>query len=222
MVAGAMRRGDGMRVRVRASAVDGTRRGQGERGQTAGRCARRSGQAAAAWRAWSCARGRQAGHGRGARPWGEVGAGRSSGKREKRKGGPGQPEWSGEEAVRPGDAREQRGRRDRARGVGGRREKEREKKRKRKWEKEKKRKKGGERNKERKRERGGRVGADRGRGRPRVAPGRAGRGETGCWIRVSGLWGIERSGGTGKFPEKLGLGFQGEISSSTTKQNFSA
>ena len=47
-------------------------------------------------------------------------------------------------------------------------------------------------------------------------------GETVCWIRVSGLWGIERSGGTGKFPEKLGLGFQGEISSSTTKQNFSA
>ena len=49
-------------------------------------------------------------------------------------------------------------------------------------------------------------GADRGAGRPRSASGRArarraGRGETGCWIRVSGLWGIRSPGGTGRIPE---------------------
>ena len=104
------------------------------------------------------ARGWQAGHGRGVRPWGEVGAGQSSGKREREKGrgGAGQPGWSGGEAVRPGDAREQRGRRDRARGVGGRREKEREgegKEKKKKNGKKKKRKKEG-REIKRERERG--------------------------------------------------------------------
>ena len=60
-----------------------------------------------------------------------------------------------------------------ARGRGGRKGREggerRGKRRKRKWEKEREKKeKGGERNKERKREGGERVGADRGRGRPRV------------------------------------------------------
>ena len=77
--------------------------------------------------------------------------------RERKGRGPGQPEWSGGEAVRPGGAREQRVRRGRARGVGGKREKGKEREKKRKWEKEKKKEKkekGGERNKERKRGRG--------------------------------------------------------------------
>ena len=51
-------------------------------------------------------------------------------------------------------------------------------------------------------------GADRGACRPRVASGRArtrrtGR-EIGCRIRVSGLWEIGRSGGTGRIPEDRG------------------
>jgi len=87
----------------------------------------------------------------------------------------------------------------------GRREK---KGKRRKWEKEKKKKKEGkEKGKRREGERDPRRdhGADRGACRPRVASGRArtrrtGR-EIGCRIRVSGLWEIGRSGGTGKIPE---------------------
>ena len=87
----------------------------------------------------------------------------------------------------------------------GRREK---KGKRRKWEREKKKKKEGkEKGKRREGERDPRRdhGADRGAGRPRLASGRArvrcaGR-EIGCRIRVSGLWGIGRSGGTGKIPE---------------------
>ena len=83
-----------------------------------------------------------------------------------------------------------------------------EKKRKEKENGKKKKKKEGKEKGKREGERGPRRdhGADRGAGRPRLASGRArarraGRGETGCWIRVSGLWGIGRSGGTGKIPE---------------------
>ena len=76
MVAGAVRRGDGVRGRVGASAVDGTRRGQGERGWTVGRCARRSGQAAVA-----CGAGRAGGAGRVE----QVARGAGPGARQRRK-----------------------------------------------------------------------------------------------------------------------------------------
>ena len=146
MVAGAVRRGDGMRVRVRASAVDGTRRGQLRAGPDSGapRAQERPGGHGVAG---AVVRTRLAG---GARP-GRAAVGRGRGwavereTREREKGGARPTGVERGEAVRPGGAREQRGRSGRARGVGGRRE----------------------------RERGERVGADRGRGRPRVAPGRA-------------------------------------------------
>ena len=98
----------------------------------------------------------------------------------------------------------------------GRREREREREGKGKEKKMGKRKrKRKRRGKRREKERGREMdprrdhGADRGAGRPRLASGRArarraGRGETGCWIRVSGLWGIGRSGGTGRIPEDWG------------------
>ena len=103
-------------------------------------------------------------------------------------------------------AAEKKGRRER----GGRREKRKEKRKKMEKRKEKK-KEGREKGKRREGERDPRRdhGADRGAGRPRLASGRArarraGRGETGCRIRVSGLWGIGRSGGTGRIPENWG------------------
>ena len=86
-----------------------------------------------------------------------------------------------------------------------------EKKRKEKEKGKKKKKKEGKEKGKREGERGPRRdhGADRGAGRPRLASGRArarraGRGETGCWIRVSGLWGIGSPGGTGRIPENWG------------------
>ena len=157
MVAGAMRRGDGMRVRVRASAVDGTRRGQLRAGPDSGvpRAQERPGGGG---RGRAHAAGRRGTAGRAAVGRGRGWAVERETRERKREGGPGQPGWSGGEAVRPGDAREQRGRRDRARGVGGRREKEREgegkEKKKKMGKRKKKKEKGGERNKERKRERG--------------------------------------------------------------------
>ena len=107
----------------------------------------------------------------------------------------------------------------------GRREK---KGKRRKWEKEKKKKKEGKKKgKRREGERDPRRdhGADRGAGRPRLASGRAkarraGRGKN--RTRVSGLWGNRKIWRNREDSGKLGLGFQGGVSSSTTKQNFSA
>jgi len=111
--------------------------------------------------------------------------------------------------ARPGGAGGRRGRVTRAAEKKGRREREREGEGK--GKKEKKMEKEKWREKKRGREMDPRRdhGADRGAGRPRSASGRArarraGRGETGCWIRVSGLWGIGRSGGTGRIPENWG------------------
>ena len=159
MVAGAVRRGDGMRVRVRASAVDGTRCGQVLAGPDSGapRAQERPGGGgrgrahAAGRRGTAGARCREARSGLG---------GRAGNKRERKGRGPGQPEWSGGEAVRPGGAREQRGRRGRARGVG---------EKKRKWEKEKKKRKRKKEGREIKREREGEGRARRRRSRPRSA-----------------------------------------------------
>jgi len=96
-------------------------------------------------------------------------------------------------------AAEKKGRRER----GKEREKEKEKEKKMEKEKWREKKRGREMDPRRD------HGADRGAGRPRLASGRArarraGRGETGCRIRVSGLWGIGRSGGTGRIPENWG------------------
>ena len=127
----------------------------------------------------------------------------------------GVPGWRarpGEQGARggrgPGARQRRRKEREEREGEG----KEKERKEKRKWKKEKKRKKEGERKgKKREGERDPRRdhGADRGAGRPRLASGRArvrraGRGKIGCRIRVSGLWGFGRSGGTGKIPENWG------------------
>ena len=86
-----------------------------------------------------------------------------------------------------------------------------EKKIERKWENKRKRKRRGE--KKGKRREGEICGdpaggdSDAGRARAAVAAAAAARrdarveGKTGFWIRVSGLWGFGRSGGTGKIPE---------------------
>ena len=156
-------------------------------------------------------RGRQVGHGQGAR----------AGRRTGRAGRAARPEL-GPRAACPGG---ERGRVSRGRGEGagqaraaekkgrgereeGRREKRKEK---RKMGKRKEKEKEGKEKGKRERERVPRRdhGADCGAGRPCLASGRArarraGRGKTGCWIRVSGLWGIGRSGGTGKIPESWG------------------
>ena len=159
-------------------------------------------------------RGRQVGHGQGAR----------AGRRTGRAGRAARPEL-GPRAACPGG---ERGRVSRGRGEGAgqargrgegkkeRRGKEREKKRKERRKENGKRKekeKGGGKKRKKKRE-GERDprrdhGADRGAGRPRLASGRArvrcaGRGKIGCRIRVSGLWGFGRSGGTGRIPEDWG------------------
>ena len=154
-------------------------------------CAGTAVRAAAARRVLACARVRT----RGAAGAREGGSNRSGGV---------------EQAVRPGGAREQRGRRDRARGVGGRREREREgegkekKKKKNGKKKERKRKKEG-REIKREREREGR--ARRRRSRPRSATRgvgrvrRAGRGpnrEMGqreIWMSAQFLGGIRKSSG---------------------------
>ena len=98
-----------------------------------------------------------------------------------------------------GEGRKERGEEKKEKEERKRKEKENGKKKKKKEGKEKGKREG---------ERGPRRdhGADRGAGRPRLASGcararRAGRGETGCWIRVSGLWGNGSPGGTGRIPE---------------------
>ena len=60
--------------------------------------------------------------------------------------------------------------------------------------------------------------------RPRAAARRDARveGKTGFWIQVSGLWENRKIWRNREDSGRLGLGFQGGISSSTTKQNFSA
>jgi len=130
--------------------------------------------------------------------------------------GPGRARADGREDRAAGarERAEQRGRRGRARGAGEERERERErkeKKRERKWEKKRKRKRRGE--KKGKRREGEICGdpaggdSDAGRARAAVAAAAAVRrdarveGKTGFWIRVPGLWGFGRSGGTGKIPE---------------------
>ena len=178
MVAGAVRRCDGVRVRVRASAVDETCHGQGRAGPDSGalRAQERPGGCGVAG---AVVRTRSAG---GARP-GRAAVLRGRGwavereTREREKGG-GQANRSGagrgSAAGRRSGAEREEG--SSARGRRKEREKGKEREKKRKWEKEKKKRKRKKEGREIKREREGggeRVGADRGRGRPRVAPGRA-------------------------------------------------
>ena len=86
MVAGAVRRGDGMRVRVRASAVDGTRRGQVRSGPDSGapRAQERPGGGGRGRAHAAGRRGTAGARGRGARSG--LG-GRAGNEREKREGG---------------------------------------------------------------------------------------------------------------------------------------
>ena len=146
----------------------------------------------------------------------QRGAERNRAACEGRRTGPGQARCvagAGSKAACPGGGR---GRVEQGAGGAGSRARQRRKEgeRERGKEREKKKKKM-EKEKWREKKRGREMdprrdhGADRGAGRPRSASGRArarraGRGETGCWIRVSGLWGIGRSGGTGRIPENWG------------------
>jgi len=113
-----------------------------------------------------------------------------------------------------GSGRAEREGESRARGGGAEREGRGEKKKmeKKKMGKRKEKEKGGERKREKGREGeicGDPAGgdSDAGRARAAVAAAAAARrdarveGKTGFWIRVSGLWGFGRSGGTGKIPE---------------------
>jgi len=151
-------------------------------------------------------RGRQVGHGQGAR----------AGRRTGRAGRAARPEL-GPRAACPGGGRGRvsRGRGEgagQARGRGGRREKREGEKRKEKEEngkKKRKRKRRGKRREKGERERGIRAGITALIAEPVGHAWRPGarkrgarvEGKTGRGIRVSGLWGIGRSGGTGKIPE---------------------
>src|SRR6185503_1752914 len=118
---------------------------------------------------------------------------------------------------------------------GGRKERGEEKKEK--EEKERKEKENGKKKKKKEgKEKGKREGerdprrdhgADRGAGRPRLASGRArvrraGRGKNRVSDTGVGSLGIREIRRNREDSGRLGLGFQGGISSSTTKQNFSA
>ena len=185
--AGRAEQGAGERVRA---AVRAARRARAGHGRGAGWCAPSRCRAARALGVW----GRRARGAPGGRPSGAGvacpgGEACSVGAR------------SGEQGARGGRARARRARQRRKEGERGRKKMGKRKEK----EKEKRREENGKR-REGERDPRRDHGADRGACRPRLASGRArvrraGRGKTGCWIRVPGLWGIGRSGGTGKIPE---------------------